>query len=565
MANVLKDEKKQQIIALGRLGWSLRKIQEATRVRRETISAYLRGAGVEIWPPGRWKREGKAKAAIPGDHRLGGRKTGHSGVWRSAQLQPQPNPKTFLTKGKATATSKPAIAVITGFGVGLSGKEPENSRGTGSASTCEPYREIIELGLSRDRNARAIWQDLVSDHGFQGGYQSVRRFAYKLRGAQVPTSAGGDPHAPGEEGQVDYGSGPMVREAQSGKYRRTRLFVLTLGYSRKAVRLLSFRSSTRIWAELHEKAFRRLGGAPRILVLDNLREGVLVPDLYDATINPLYRDVLAHYGAVALPCRIQDPDRKGKVERSVGHAKNTPLKGQRFESLEEAQAYLDRWETNWADTRIHGTTKRQVAAMFAEEKPTLLPLPVEPFRYYQYGERVVHLDGCVEVEAAYYGLPPGWIGRGVKVQWDELCVRILDPKTGLLLREHIRQKRGWYRIQPEDHPQQTPFRVVQLLGRAGRVGTHVGTLCNLIYSQQGEVGVRRILGILALAKKYGTAAVDEACAAALEMGIHEHRFVRRYLERCPQAPLSLRQVDPLIRELVHYRDLIHTKTKEQSE
>jgi hypothetical protein len=163
--------------------------------------------------------------------------------------------------------------------------------------------------------------------------------------------------------------------------------------------------------------------------------------------------VLAHYGAVALPCRIQDPDRKGKVERSVGHAKNTPLKGKRFESLEEGQAYLDRWETNWADTRIHGTTKRQVAAMFAEEKPTLLPLPVEPFRYYQYGERVVHLDGCVEVEAAYYGLPPGWIGRGVKVQWDELYVRILDPKNGILLREHVRQKRGWYRIQPEDHPQ----------------------------------------------------------------------------------------------------------------
>jgi len=73
----------------------------------------------------------------------------------------------------------------------------------------------------------------------------------------------------------------------------------------------------------------------------------------------------------------------------------------RFESLEEAQAYLDRWEERWADTRIHGTTKRQVAAMFAEEKPHLLPLPLEPFRYYQYGERVVHLDGCVEVEAAY--------------------------------------------------------------------------------------------------------------------------------------------------------------------
>lgn len=84
-------------------------------------------------------------------------------------------------------------------------------------------------------------------------------------------------------------------------------------------------------------------------------------------------------------------------------------------------------------------TKRQVAAMFAEEKPTLLPLPVEPFRYYLYGERTVHLDGCIEVEAAYYGAPPGWIGRRVHVQWNAAHVRLIDPLSGQLLREHLRQ------------------------------------------------------------------------------------------------------------------------------
>ena len=68
--------------------------------------------------------------------------------------------------------------------------------------------------------------------------------------------------------------------------------------------------------------------------------------------------------------------------------------------------------------------------MFAEEKPALLPLPLEPFRYYQYGERAVHLDGCVEVEAAYYSAPPGWIGRRVQVQWNARQVRLLDPNTG---------------------------------------------------------------------------------------------------------------------------------------
>jgi hypothetical protein len=297
-----------------------------------------------------------------------------------------------------------------------------------------------------------------------------------------------------------------------------------------------------------------------VVVLDNLKEGVLVPDIYDPTLNPLYRDVLAHYGAVALPCRIQDPDRKGKVESGVGHAQRTPLKGKRFESLEEAQAYLDRWETHCADTRIHGTTKRQVAAMFAEEKPALLALPLEPFRYYQHGKRVVHPDGCIEVEAAYYSLPPGRIGQQVQAQWDELFVRILDPKTGTLLREHVRQKRGWHRIQDEDRPSRRPLQVSQLLWRSERAGAHIGVLCNHIYTQQGQVGVRRIQGVLSLAKKYGTAATEDACAVALEMGVHEYQFVRRYLERTPQ--LSLRHVDPLIRELVEYRDLIHQKTQE---
>src|SRR5438067_6802240 len=174
--------------------------------------------------------------------------------------------------------------------------------------------------------------------------------------------------------------------------------------------------------------------------------------------------MLRHYGVVAMPCRVADPDRKGKVESGVGHAQKTPLKGLRFESPEAAQTYLDQWETRWADTRIHGTTKRQVAVMFAEEKPALLPLPVEPFRYYQYGERTVHLDGCVEVEAAYYGAPAGWIGRHVQVQWDSRQVRLMNPQTGELLREHLRQARGGHRIQDQYRPKHTPMGTLQLPG-----------------------------------------------------------------------------------------------------
>ena len=521
MGNVLSTEKQQQVQALGRLGWSLRRIQEATGVRRETASAYLKEAGIAIRTPGRW---------------------GHD----------PPNPAIGVITG---SEANPAIEVITG-------SAPREPRRSPTTSACEIYREVIEAAVERGRNAMAIYQDLVSDHGFAGGYASVMRFVRKLREEEP-----GDAHvpietAPGQESQVDYGEGPMVRHPETGKYRRTRLFVLTLGYSRKAVRLLVWKSSSRVWAELHEQAFRRLAGATRVVILDNLREGVLRPDVYDPTLNPLYADVLKHYGAVAIPCRVGDPDRKGKVESAIGHTQRTPLKGQRYETIEEAQAYLDRWDEQWADKRIHGRTKRQVAAMYAEEQPTLLPLPIEPFRYYQYGHRTVHLDGHVEVNGAYYCAPPGCIGWRLPVQWDGQHVRLMDPKTKQLMREYRRQERGRYRTAPEYRPKRTPDTTLQLLSMAAHAGKHVGALCAAIHRDLGEVGVKRILGVRSLLRRYGAVAVDDACGAALEMGVPDYRFVRRYLERRPRPPLALRQIDPLIRELTLYRDHINRMSKE---
>lgn len=526
MSNVLSEEKQKQVIALGQLGWTLRRIEKEIGVRRETAAGYLRAAGVVVRRPGRWGR-----------------------------LPPPAKPANEVEVTTDSPAAKPANG-------GQVTTDPAPSRSP-SASACLPFHELIETALAKGRNATAIWQDLVDQGSFTGAYESVKRYVRKLRGARPPEPRAVIVTPPGEEAQVDYGAGPMVRDPHSGKYRRTRLFVMTLGHSRKSVRLLVFQSSTQIWAQLHEQAFRRLGGSVRVVVLDNLGEGVLKPDIYDPSLNPLYRDVLAHYGAVALPCRVADPDRKGKVESGVGHAKRTPLKGQRFESLEQAQAYLDHWEQRWADTRIHGTTKRQVAAMFAEEKPMLQPLPLEPFRYYQYGERTVHLDGCVEVEAAYYSAPPLWIGRHVQVQWNLQWVRLLNPQTGQLLREHLREPRGRHRIHEQDRPQRTPLGTLQILARARKAGPHIGAFCEALHREQGQNAVRRVQGLLYFHKKYGTARLDQACATALEMEIYDYRFVRRYLERNLQPALGLRQIDPLIRQLHLYRDLIQERTDSQ--
>jgi len=526
MANVLGEEKRQQVIALGRLGWSLRRIESETGIRRETASKYLQAAGIAVRGPGRWGRAGPSKPA-----------------------------KETSTDSSSSSSSLSSPAPVEFPVWPPPGRSPHSS-------ACEIHREWLEPELQRGRHARALWQDLVDDFGFRGSYASVQRFVRKLRGASPLEAHPVIVTAPGEEGQVDYGTGPRVRDPKTGKYRRTRLFAFVLGHSRKAVYLLRFHSSAQIFAELHEQAFRRLGGAPHVVVLDNLKEGVLTSDNYEPVLNPLYRDLLAHYGVTALPCRVRHPDRKGKVESGIAYAQNK-LKHLRFESLEEAQAYLDRWQERWADTRIHGTTKRQVAAMFIEEQPKLKALPLEPFRFYHFGERTVHLDGAVEVEGAYYHLPPGWRGARVSVQWDALRVRLLDKETGELVVEHARTKRGGRRMREEHRPKKTPASTEALLARAACAGKHIGAVCRAIHAQDGEAGIRRIQDVISLAQRYGAVTTDESCAELLALAIPNYRALRRLLERRPALPLTLKQVDPLIRELTQYRDLIEQRLGEK--
>ena len=223
MSNVLHDSTQQQVVALGRLGWSLRRIEAATGVRRETISGYLKAAGVAV-------------------RRRGGRR----GQW------PPANPATtgVVSTDSADIPAATAVSVVRGRAL--------------TASACEPYRELIVEGVRRGRNAMAIWQDLVDGHGFTGRYASVRRFVGRLRGTATPEPAGIITTEPGEEAQVDYGEGPMVRDPVSGKHRRTRLFVMTLGCSRKSVRLLTWLSFTptdvrlSIYAKLSSGALRAL-------------------------------------------------------------------------------------------------------------------------------------------------------------------------------------------------------------------------------------------------------------------------------------------------------------------
>jgi len=152
MSNVLSDDKRQQIIALGRLGWSLRRIEQATGVRRETAGTYLKAAGISVRPPRGWGRTAKPANEVTTDYLAGKR----------GNQEPQ--------------LSKPANEVTTDSAFPEPHLEPSaNPRKARTLSSAEPYRDLIELGLQRGRNAMAIWQDLVTEHGFAHSYQSVKR------------------------------------------------------------------------------------------------------------------------------------------------------------------------------------------------------------------------------------------------------------------------------------------------------------------------------------------------------------------------------------------------------
>jgi transposase len=380
------------------------------------------------------------------------------------------------------------------------------------------------------RNAMAIYQDLVDAHGFTAAYNSVKRFVRALR-KKTPEQFDRLSFLPGEEMQVDYGEGAPTLVPGSDRYKKPRLFVATLRHSRRSFRRVVWKSSQQVWAQLHEQAFRYFGGCPQYVVLDNLKEGVLKPDLYEPELNPVYAAMLEHYGVVADPARVRDPNRKGTVEHAIGHTQATALKGKRFESIEAQNEFLEHWETNWASKRIHGTERQQVQAMFEAERPHLKPLPLLGMQYFTQGVRTVCDDSCVRVDHSSYAARPAAIGSIVLVRIFERRIEIRDLQ-GALLRTHAKAERPGSVVLPADERVFNPSRETRLILRqAKEIGRHASRLCELMFAAEGRVGQRKLWGIVGLTKRYPAVCIDSACAQALEQGVYSYNHVKTLSER----------------------------------
>ena len=497
----------------------------------------------------------------------------------AAGLAPKPpGVATDLEEVCASNTPTPATGLIDdvasnslGVATGSSGGFAETPAGwppvhQASVSACEPHRVWIEDQVRLGRNATSIYRELVDCHGFGHQYNSVKRFVAGLK-QKDPERFDVLEFAPGEEAQVDYGQGAPTL-AENGKYKKPLLFVMTLKYSGKSFRKVTWKTSQGIWARLHEEAFRSFGGSVSYVVLDNLKEGVIKPDLYEPRLNPVYAAMLSHYGAVGDPCRVRDPNRKGTVENAIQHTQGE-LRGRRFASIEDQNAHLQHWEAKWASTRIHGRKKRQVMEMFLEEKLHLKPLPVDAFRLFTQGWRTVDDAGLVQVDGAYYSALPANPHSRVMVRVFDADIEILSL-MGTLLRRHAKaSRRGQIAMTQGDRLFNPSRETTRILTKIDEIGPDTAALAQAMFERDGRVAQKALYGLSNLARTYPCADIEAVCKAALADGTVSLSIVRRALElrasRASTTSSSLCQAGPQIRPLSDYQAFWDAQTLNKEE
>jgi hypothetical protein len=286
------------------------------------------------------------------------------------------------------------------------------------------------------------------------------------------------------------------------------------------------------------------------------------PDWFDPELTPKVQAFCEHYGTVILPTKPYMPRHKGKVEAGVKYVQNNALARRSFNSLAAQNEHLAHWEATIADTRIHGTTKQQVSAVFREvEQASLLPLVSEPFANFQEAQRKVHRDGHVEVAKAYYSVPPEYLSRTVWVRWDSRLVRIFNHRWEQVAL-HVRHEPGRFSTLGE-HLAAEKINGLErgaehLLNQVRSLGPGAHDWAQAMLHARGIQGTRVLQGLLALAKKHPREMLEKACKTAFSHGVYQLRALRQLLKRQTpvQQPLPFLDEHPIIRPMTDYAAVV---------
>ncbi|SRR6266496_1522065 len=499
MANILQVQEQQAILTLAAQGWGIRRISRELQIHRRTVRQYL-----------------------------------------------EPSKEASKCTTLSTAGSTPKCTISTAGKIGRKG-------------LCDSLAKIIDDKAGQGLTAQRIYQDLKVELQFGGSYESVKRFVRRLHRAD-PQRVWRIEVAPGEEVQVDFGAGAAL-VSSDGRKRKTWIFRVVLSYSRKGYSEAVCHQDTETFIRCLENAFRHLGGVTQTINLDNLKAAVLKFDFADPELNPKLREFARHYSVAILPCLPRTPEHKGKVENSVGYVKENALAARTFDCLAAQNQFLSQWEKTVADLRIHGTTKRQVAQLFAEEKPHLRPLAPTLFPVFQEAPRAVHRDSYVEVAKAYYAVPPEYIGQKVWARWDLREVRIFNVRW--------EQLQVYRRLEPGKFS-----RVLGIGGgagtlqsnleywrrRAGELGGDCALWANALIQQRGIEALRSLMGLVSLSDKHSLRTLNQACAKAQAKEAWRLRDVRALLGVSEfQTQLAFAEHHPMIRNLSEYGVFIKTQ------
>jgi hypothetical protein len=381
-----------------------------------------------------------------------------------------------------------------------------------------------------------IHQRLRDEAGLEASVASVRRYVRAHFGEQAAgpgrVQVWRPPTPPGEEAQVDYGYLGVWFDPRAGRRHRVWAFSMVLRYSRHLFMHPVIRMDQRAWVDCHVWAFEFFGGCPHRVVPDNLKAGVLKPDLYDPKINRAYAELAGHYRLLIDPARAAHPKDKPTVEAHQRYIRASFFAGRDWPSLEAMGADAVHWCTRVAGQRrpraLDGRTPLEVFT--AEEAPALLALPETSFEPATWSRPRVAPDAHAKVGATLYSLPYRLIGLRLDARATATVVEFyLD---GQLVKTHPVQPRG-RRTDWADLPEtrvgffmRTPD---WCRAQAGDVGPACHTLVGELLAVNALFRLRQAQGVLRLAQRHGPARLEAACARALEVGDPSYRTVKGIL------------------------------------
>jgi transposase len=401
----------------------------------------------------------------------------------------------------------------------------------------EPHRERI-AGWLGAVTVSTIHQRLRDHHGLQASESSLRRFIWANFDEEVARAAVRvlrDTPPAGDEAQVDYGLLGRWFDPEAGRMRRVWGFIMVLACSRLLFLRPVLRMDQTSWVEAHVAAFEFFGGAVRRVVPDNLKPGVIKPDLYDPLINKAFGEFAAHYGCLVDPARAQKPRDKGAVERVVPYARDSFFAGRatEFESLAAMQTDARRWSAEVANQRRCRPLDRVAprAVFDAEERDALLPLPAAPFELARWYTPTVNPDIHIKVGPALYSVPWRHIGRTVDAREGARTVEVfLD---GQLIKTHPRVAKG----RQTDHADYPPEKIAFLMRtpawcrrRAAELGECVAEVVAAITEVHALYRLRQAQGVVGLADRFGAERLEAACRRALAVGDPSYRTVKGILD-----------------------------------